>query len=74
LTGEADVPDRARPRGSPPSGTPGVGSKRDISKPELVDRTAEVLGISASGDLTAIYPANFRPSQIVHDVPLPLER
>lgn len=51
----------------------GVGSKRDVSNPNLVAHTAEIFGISASGKLTTLYPANFQPSQIVHDVPVLLE-
>ena len=46
-----------------------VGSTRDIGKPDLVGHTALVYGISASGKLTTIYPPNFAPSQITHDVP-----
>jgi protein SCO1/2 len=46
-----------------------VGSSRDVGKPELVNHTALVYGVSASGKLTTIYFANSSPSQIVHDVP-----
>jgi protein SCO1/2 len=52
----------------------GVGSKRDTSNPNLVAHTAEIFGISASGKINTLYPANFQPSQIVHDVPALLER
>jgi protein SCO1 len=38
--------------------------------PELVEHSAMVYGISASGDITTLYPANFKPDQIVHDVPM----
>jgi len=34
-----------------------------------VDPVALVYGISGSGRITTLYPANFRPQQIVHDVP-----
>ena len=44
-----------------------VGSQRDVSRPDLVNHSALVYGISARGKLTAIYPANFKPSDIVHD-------
>jgi cytochrome oxidase Cu insertion factor (SCO1/SenC/PrrC family) len=47
-----------------------VGSKRDAASPQFVAHSALVYGIAASGKLTTIYPANFQPSQIVHDVPL----
>jgi protein SCO1 len=45
-----------------------VGSQKDTSNPNLVNHSALVYGISGSGKLTTIYPANFEPSQIVHDV------
>jgi protein SCO1/2 len=35
----------------------------------LVEHTALVYGISASGKLTTLYPSNFEPAEIVHDVP-----
>jgi protein SCO1/2 len=38
--------------------------------PDAVEHSALVYGISASGDITAVYPANFKPKQIVHDVPI----
>jgi protein SCO1 len=46
-----------------------VGSEAEASNPELVAHTALVYGVSSSGKLTTIYPANFKPSQIVHDLP-----
>ncbi len=45
-----------------------VGSERDVSKPELVSHSALIYGVSGSGKLYTIYPANFAPEQIVHDV------
>jgi protein SCO1 len=47
----------------------GIGSKAEVGRPELVDHTALVYGVTASGRLRTIYPATFEPSQIVHDVP-----
>jgi len=47
-----------------------VGSQRDASKPDLVAHSALVYGITASGKLVTIYPANFDPADIVHDVPM----
>jgi protein SCO1/2 len=46
-----------------------------VSKPakagrDLVEHSALIYGISADGKVTTLYPANFRPSQLVHDVPL----
>jgi protein SCO1/2 len=49
-----------------------------VAKPEkagrdLVEHSALVYGIAADGRITTLYPANFDPAEIVHDVPL-LER
>ena len=46
-----------------------VGSEKDSSNPALVNHSALIYGVSASGKLTTIYSANFEPSQIIHDVP-----
>ena len=46
-----------------------VGSERNAGAPEFIAHTALVYGISSSGKLVTIYPANFKPSQIVHDLP-----
>ena len=48
----------------------GVGSTRDSGNPEFINHSALVYGVSASGKLTTIYPANLNPSELVHDVPL----
>jgi protein SCO1 len=37
---------------------------------EHVDHSAMVYGISASGSVMTIYPANFKPQEIAHDVPI----
>lgn len=37
---------------------------------DLVEHSALVYGIAANGRITTLYPANFSPSQIAHDVPL----
>ncbi len=50
-----------------------VGSEPDSVNPEFVAHSALIYGIAASGRLTTIYPANFKPSQIVHDLPKLLE-
>ena len=50
-----------------------VGSEPDSVNPEFVAHSALIYGISASGRLTTIYPSNFKPSQIVHDLPKLLE-
>jgi protein SCO1/2 len=46
-----------------------VGSERDTADPNAVAHSALVYGISAKGLLTTLYPANFKPADIVHDVP-----
>ncbi|HMA27131.1 MAG TPA: SCO family protein [Solirubrobacterales bacterium] len=38
--------------------------------PAAVEHSALIYGISASGKITTLYPSNFRPGQIVHDVPI----
>jgi protein SCO1/2 len=42
-------------------------TKRD---PDLVEHSALVYGISASGRITTLYQHDFQPGQIVHDVPI----
>ncbi|HEY7257168.1 MAG TPA: SCO family protein [Solirubrobacterales bacterium] len=37
---------------------------------DLVEHSALVYGIGADGKITTLYPANFAPSEIAHDVPL----
>jgi protein SCO1 len=37
---------------------------------DLVEHSALIYGIDAQGRITTLYPANFKPAQIVHDVPL----
>lgn len=50
-----------------------IGSTRDANNPDRVEHTALVYGISASGKLTTVYPENFTPGQIIHDLPKLLE-
>lgn len=45
-------------------------AKPDPTGRDLVEHSALIYGISASGKIATLYPANFAPSQIVHDVPL----
>lgn len=47
-----------------------VGSERDAQRPELVNHSGLVYGISASGKISTLYPSNFKPSDIAHDAPL----
>jgi protein SCO1 len=48
----------------------GVGSERDAAKPEYVNHSGLVYGITGSGKRLTIYASNFQPSEIAHDVPL----
>jgi len=47
-----------------------IVAKADPKNPDFVEHSALIYGISASGKITTLYPANFKPRQIVHDVPL----
>lgn len=49
-----------------------VGAKSESSRrdPDLVEHSALIYGIDGSGKITTIYPSNFKPQQIVHDVPI----
>jgi protein SCO1/2 len=47
-----------------------VGSQRDSGHPELVAHSALVYGITAGGRLTTVYPPDFDPADVAHDVPL----
>jgi protein SCO1/2 len=38
--------------------------------PDFVEHSALIYGISADGKITTLYPAQFKPAQIVHDVPI----
>jgi protein SCO1/2 len=42
----------------------------DKADPSKVEHSALIYGISGSGKVTTLYPANFKPAWIVHDVPL----
>ena len=47
----------------------GIAAKADPKNPDSVEHSALIYGISGSGKVTTLYPANFKPSEIVHDVP-----
>ena len=47
----------------------GILAKADSSSPDAVEHSALIYGISASGKVVTLYPANFKPSDIVQDVP-----
>ena len=48
-----------------------IVAKSDPSRknPDAVEHSALIYGISGTGEITTLYPANFKPDQIVHDVP-----
>jgi protein SCO1/2 len=48
----------------------GIATHVPKKTPEFVEHSAEIFGIDASGDIRTLYPANFKPAQIVNDVPL----
>jgi protein SCO1 len=48
----------------------GVGSERDAAKPQFINHSGLIYGITASGKRLTIYAANFQPAEIAHDVPL----
>jgi protein SCO1/2 len=45
-----------------------VGSQKDTSNPALVNPSALIYGIGASGRIETIYPANFAPTELIHDL------
>ena len=47
-----------------------AASKPTKNNPDAVEHSALIYGIDGSGKITTIYPANFNPQMIVHDVPL----
>jgi protein SCO1 len=50
----------------------GISSKSTPTKsnPDAVEHSALIYGISGSGEVMTLYPSNFKPKEIVHDVPL----
>jgi protein SCO1 len=48
----------------------GVGAERDASKPDVVEHSGLVYGITGSGDRATLYDAAFKPAELAHDVPL----
>ena len=47
-----------------------IVSKPEKANPDLVEHSALIYGIAADGKVTTLYPSNFKPAQVVHDVPL----
>jgi protein SCO1 len=48
----------------------GIVAEPAAANPELIEHSSPIYGISASGQIMTLYPANFKPDQIVRDVPL----
>ncbi|HEX8074833.1 MAG TPA: SCO family protein [Thermoleophilaceae bacterium] len=48
----------------------GIVAQPDKADPDKVEHSSPIYGISASGKITTLYPANFKPAMIVHDAPL----
>jgi protein SCO1/2 len=48
----------------------GIVAEPAAANPELIEHSSPIYGISGSGKITTLYPANFKPEQIVRDVPL----
>jgi protein SCO1/2 len=48
----------------------GVGVAKDPKSAELVEHSAPIFGISASGKRMTVYSTSFKRTQLVHDVPL----
>jgi protein SCO1/2 len=52
----------------------GIVAEPAAANPELIEHSSPIYGVSASGKITTLYPANYKPEDIVHDVPLLLEQ
>lgn len=48
----------------------GIAAKPAAANPKLIEHSSLIYGISASGKITTLYPANFKPDQVAHDVPI----
>jgi protein SCO1 len=48
----------------------GVGTSRDASRPEFVNHTGLIYGITGSGERLTVYSPEFKPAEVAHDVPL----
>ena len=48
----------------------GVGSEKDASRPQYIDHTGLIYGITGSGKRLTLYAPSFKPAELAHDVPL----
>ena len=71
MTGQMDYLIGSRPQLENVWADWNIKQKNDPSNknPDAVEHSALIYGISGTGDITTLYPANFKPDQIVHDVP-----
>jgi protein SCO1/2 len=51
-----------------------IVAKPDKAGRDFVEHSALIYGIGADGKITTLYPSNFKPAQVVHDVPLLAQR
>ncbi len=70
MTGRMDWLIGSRPQLERTWKTWGIATRVPKKNPELVEHSAEIFGIDASGTVRTLYPANFKPKWIVHDVPI----
>ena len=47
-----------------------IVAKPEKANPDVVEHSALIYGIAANGKVTTLYPANFKPAEVSHDVPL----
>lgn len=73
MTGKMQYLIGSRPELEKVWGDWGIVAKPAKAGRDLVEHSALIYGIDAGGKVTTLYPANFKPSQVSHDVPL-LER
>lgn len=48
----------------------GVGSERDAQKPEFINHSGLIFGVTGSGKRVTIYASSFKPAEVAHDVAL----
>lgn len=47
----------------------GILANADPKNPDAVEHSALIYGITGSGKVQTLYPSNFKPADVVHDVP-----
>jgi protein SCO1/2 len=69
MTGRMEYLVGTRPELVPVWRSWGISASNPTAQDE-VNHSALVYGITASGKVTTVYPSNFTPKDIAHDVPL----